>query len=241
MRQLLRTNIIQCMDNKFVIPGAILAGALIIAFAVVYGGDIKEKMGTRTPSTQGEGGGSATVSGVDVPVSASDHIRGSSNAQITIVEYSDLECPFCKRFHPTMKQVLAEYGDKVRWVYKHFPLDQIHSKADKEAEAAECAGEQKGNDAFWAYIDKVFEVTPSNNGLDPALLPVVAQDLGLDRGKFEACLASGKYAGLVEAQFQEGMRLGVNGTPGSFVNGEPVRGAIPFEALKGIIDAQLAK
>jgi protein-disulfide isomerase len=140
-----------------------------------------------------------------------------------------------------MKQVLEEYGDKVRWVYKHFPLDQLHPRADKEAEAAECAGEQGGNDAFWAYVDRLFEITPSNNRLDLALLPGVAQDLGLDKGKFELCLSSGKYAELVEAQFQEGARLGVDGTPGSFVNGERVRGAIPFEALKGIIDAQLTK
>lgn len=219
------------------IPGAILAGALIIAVAVIYGGDIKEKMQGGTKGT----GVVPTGSNITVPVDSSDHIRGNANAQITIVEYSDLECPFCKRFHETLKQVLAAYGDKVRWVYKHFPLDQLHSKADKEAEAAECAGELGGNDAFWAYIDKVFEITPSNNGLDPALLSSIAQDLGLDRGKFDACLSSGKYADRVEAQFQEGTRLGVDGTPGSFVNGESVRGAIPFEALKKIIDTQLAK
>lgn len=221
------------MDNKFAIPGAILAGALIIAGAVIYGGDIKNKIQSKDAPD--------TAPTIDVPIGSSDHIRGNVNAQVTIVEYSDLECPFCKRFHETMKQALAEYGDTVRWVYKHFPLDQIHPKADKEAEATECAREQGGNDAFWAYVDRVFEVTPSNNGLDPALLPAIAQDLGLDKRKFESCLASGKYAELVEAQFQEGMRLGVNGTPGSFVNGEPVRGAIPFEALKGIIDAQLEK
>ncbi len=230
------------MDNKFAIPGAILVGALIIALAVVYGGDIRTKLQSKdAPNTQKRVEDTTTAPTVEVPISGSDHIRGNINAEVTIVEYSDLECPFCKRFHETMKQALAEYGDKVRWVYKHFPLDQLHPKADKEAEAAECAGELGGNDAFWAYIDKIFEVTPSNNGLDPALLPAIAQDLGLDRGKFESCLSSGKYAELVEAQFQEGMRLGVDGTPGSFVNGERVRGAVPFEALKGIIDAQLAK
>lgn len=230
------------MDNKFAVPGAILLGALIIAGALVYGGDIKDKLQPKdAQDAQRRAEGTTTAPSVEVPIGDSDHIRGEVNAPITIVEYSDLECPFCKRFHETMKQVLTEYGAKVRWVYKHFPLDQIHPKADKEAEAAECAGEQGGNDAFWAYVDKVFEVTPSNNGLDPALLPGLAQDLGLDRGKFESCLSSGKYAELVEAQFQEGTRLGVDGTPGSFVNGEPVRGAIPFESLKSIIDAQLAK
>ncbi|MDO8474356.1 MAG: DsbA family protein [bacterium] len=230
------------MDNKFAIPGAILAGALIIAGAVVYGDDIRERMQPgNTPSVREQRGDTLVVPTLDVAVAASDHIRGNVNAQITIVEYSDLECTFCKRFHETMNQVLAVYGDKVRWVYRHFPLDQIHTKADKEAEAAECAGELGGNDAFWAYIDKIFEITPSNNGLDLALLPQIAQDMGLDKGKFESCLSSGKYAELVEAQFQEGMRLGVNGTPGSFINGQPVRGAVPFEALKGMIDDQLAK
>ncbi|MBI2124138.1 MAG: DsbA family protein, partial [Candidatus Wildermuthbacteria bacterium] len=167
------------------------------------------------------------------------HVQGKGD--ITFVEFSDLECPFCKQFHGTMQQAMAAYGDKVRWVYKHFPLDQIHPKARKEAEAAECAGELGGNDAFWAYVDRIFEITPSNNGLDPALLLVIAQDLGLDRTRFESCLASGKYAELVEAHFQEGARLGVNGTPGSFVNGQPVRGAVPFETLQLIIDAQLAR
>lgn len=238
MQQPLHTSIIHSMDNKFVIPGAILAGAFIIAGALVYGGDIKEKLLSRnTPGAES----TTDVPAVEVPISDSDHIRGNINAQITIVEYSDLECPFCKTFHATMKQVFAEYGDKVRWVYKHFPIDSRHPKADKEAEAAECAAKQGGNDAFWAYVDRIFEITPSNNGLDPALLPAIAKDLGLDKGKFESCLSSGKYAELVEAQFQEGMRLGVNGTPGSFVNGEPVRGAIPFEALKEIIDQKLAK
>ena len=232
-------SIIKHMDNKLIIPGTILAGALIIAVAVIYGGDIKERLQLGAPTIQERTQDTNTAPIVDVPVSSSDHIRGNVNAQITIVEYSDLECPFCKVFHGTMKQAMAAYGDKVRWVYKHFPLDQLHPKADKEAEAAECAGELGGNDAFWAYIDKVFEATPSNNGLDLALLPAIAQDLGLDRTRFESCLSSGKYAELVEAQSQEGMRLGVDGTPGSFVNGERVRGAIPFEALKRMIDSQL--
>lgn len=170
-----------------------------------------------------------------------DYIRGNPDAPITIVEFSDLECPFCKRFHPTVQQALAEYGDQVKWVYRHFPLDAIHSKADTEAEAAECAGELGGSEKFWAYIDRVYEITPSNNGLDLNLLPQIAKDLGLDQKAFESCLASGKYAEKVESQYQEGIRFGVNGTPGSFVNAVPVRGALPYENLKAIIDAELQK
>lgn len=106
------------------------------------------------------------------PVTEKDHIAGNPNAELLIVEYSDPECPFCKRFHETMMQVMNEYGktDKVAWVYRHFPLDSIHSKARKEAEAIECAGELGGNDKFWEYLNKLEEITPANNQLDPALL-----------------------------------------------------------------------
>lgn len=106
------------------------------------------------------------------PVSPDEHIFGNPNASIFIIEYSDLECPFCKRFHETMKQAMEKYGKngQVAWVYRHFPLDAIHSKARKEAEATECAAEQGGNEMFWKYTNKLMEITPSNNQLDPKLL-----------------------------------------------------------------------
>ncbi len=106
------------------------------------------------------------------PVTEKDHIYGNPAADLLLVEYSDLECPFCKRFHETMTQVMKEYGDtgKVAWVYRHFPLDSIHSKARHEAEATECAGELGGKDKFFEYLNKLMEITPSNNQLDPNLL-----------------------------------------------------------------------
>lgn len=106
------------------------------------------------------------------PVTEKDHVYGNPQAELLIIEYSDPECPFCKRFHETMTQVMKEYGDagKVAWVYRHFPLDSIHSKARHEAEAIECAGELGGNEKFWAYLNKLMEITPSNNQLDPSLL-----------------------------------------------------------------------
>lgn len=90
-------------------------------------------------------------------ITEKDHIRGNPNAQITIVEFSDFQCPFCRRFHPTVQQALAEYGDQIRWVYKHFPLDQLHPQARPAAEASECIAEQKGNDGFWQFADEVFK------------------------------------------------------------------------------------
>lgn len=173
-----------------------------------------------------------------------DHIRGSQNAKVTLIEYSDLECPFCKKFHPTMQQLLSEYPNDVRWVYRHFPLDAIHSKARKEAEATECAGELGGNDKFWVYMDRLFEVTPSNNGLDPAELPKIAETVGLNRTQFESCLNSGKYAKHIQDDLDDAQAAGGQGTPYTVVlaaSGEkfPLSGAQPYSAVKQLVEQAL--
>jgi len=185
-------------------------------------------------------------------VISKDHIVGNPDAPVKIVEYSDFECPFCKRFHKTMKRVSAEYGKEGQfaWIYRHFPIDEIHSKARKEAQAAECANELGGNDAFWKYTDKLYEITPSNNRLDLAILPKLAEDIGLDRTKFETCLEGdergGKYADHIEADAQNARASGGRGTPFSVVitaNGLtfPINGAQPYGAIKSIIDLALKK
>ncbi len=194
------------------------------------------------------------------PVSDSDHIRGDKSARIALIEYSDLECPFCKQFHKTAQKVVDEYDGQVMWVYRHFPLDNLHPKADKEAEAAECAGEigsqvlggfvpgmQAGveSDAFWTMTDKIFEVTPSNNGLNPDDLPKLAKEIGVDQGKFQECLDGGKFAQHVEDDYQSGIRAGVTGTPGNILldtkTGKTriIPGAVPFEQVKLAIDGML--
>ncbi len=184
------------------------------------------------------------------PVNGEDHILGSLDAPVKLIEFSDFECPFCKRFHRVMKRLMDEYvkTGKVAWIYRHFPLDSIHSKARKEAQATECANELGGNEAFWSFTDTLFEVTPSNNRLDLAVLPRIAQDIGLDRAKFEACLAGdsrgGKYAAHIEADNQDAIASGGTGTPYSLViapNGKtfPINGAQPYRAVKSVIDLAL--
>ena len=184
------------------------------------------------------------------PVDSEDHILGDPAAPVKLVEFSDFECPFCKRFHRTLKRIMDEYGKngRVAWIFRHFPIDSIHSKARKEAQAAECAGELGGNDAFWGFADRLFEVTPSNNRLDLALLPRIAQEIGLDRAKFEACLGGdargGKYAGHIETEYQNAAALGANGTPYTVViapNGKtfPINGAQPYAAVRAIIELAL--
>ena len=181
------------------------------------------------------------------PVSATDHIRGNKDARIALIEYSDLECPFCKRFHPTAQQVVDTYKDQVVWVYRHFPLDQLHSKARKEAEATECATKLAGNEGFWKLTDKILEVTPSNNGLDLTTLPDLATGVGIDKIAFKTCLDSGEMATKVDAQYQSGVSSGVSGTPGNFLldtkTGKAVElaGAVPFDNIKQAIDLILGQ
>lgn len=173
---------------------------------------------------------------VTVSVDDSDHIRGNKNAPVTIVEYSDYECPYCSRFHPTMEKVMEDYGDQVRWVYKHFPLDSLHPEARPAALASECANELGGNDAFWSFTDAMFK---NQANLGDELYKQTASDLGLDSAKFEECYSSKKYANRVQEDQQEGQSLGVQGTPASFVNGIMVSGAVPYESLKQTIDSEL--
>ncbi len=179
-------------------------------------------------------------------ISKDDHIRGNPDAPVKIVEYSDPECPFCKRFHDTMKQVMDEYGKdgKVAWVYRNFPLDQLHSKARNESVAIECAGDLGGNDKFWAYADRLYEVTPSNDGLDPMELHNIAQYIGLDMTKFNTCLTSDKFTKHIEDDVQNATATGGNGTPWSIVvaaNGKkyPLSGAQPYASVKQLIDLAL--
>lgn len=169
-----------------------------------------------------------------------DWVRGNENAKVSVVEFSDTECPFCKRFHPTMQRLIEEYPDDVNWVYRHFPLDSLHKKARREAEATECAGEQG---KFWEYLDRLFEITPSNDGLQDTQLPQIAEDVGLNVKKFETCLESGKYASKVAEDLADAQAAGGNGTPYSVVvvgnEKIPVSGAVPYEQLKTIIDSVL--
>lgn len=230
------------MKSNLTIPGAIILAGAIVALAIIFVGGGFENSQLRASPAQPQPSNGPRVN----PVTKEDHLLGNPNAPITIVEYSDLECPFCKRFHATMKQVIKEYGEsgQVAWVYRHFPLDSIHPKARKEAEASECAAELGGHVKFWEYVDRLFEVTPSNNRLDPLLLPQIAEEIGLDRSAFQTCLESGKYADEIERDLQDALNAGARGTPFSVIItkeglARPISGALPFETMKGLIEEAL--
>jgi protein-disulfide isomerase len=206
------------------IPTAIVVAGAIIAIAVIW---------NKTPSAPRP----IVKSNTDnleqqlKPVTAADHILGNPNAKIKIVEYSDASCPFCKVFHNTMKQVMTTYGagGNVAWVYRHYTLDKpdasgriLHPNAGHEAQAMECAAELGGNDSFWKYANRLYEITPSvtgnsPKGLDQKQLPEIAKFAGLDVEDFNNCLATGKFKEKVEKDFTDGVNIGVQGTPSSII------------------------
>ena len=230
--------------NNLAVPIAIVIAGALIAGAVYW--SARGDSVAVAPQPQAGTENTAGLENMN-PIEDSDHIRGNPNAPVKIVEYVDMECPFCKRFHSTMQQVMDEYGKngKVAWVYRHFPLDSIHSQARTEAVASECANELGGSDAFWKYADRFFELTPSNNQTNIiTVLPQIAREIGLDETKFNSCLASKKYDKHIQDDLDNATATGGNGTPWSIVvtaSGKkyPLSGAQPYEAVKQLIELAL--
>ncbi len=161
-------------------------------------------------------------------------VRGNANAPVTIVEFSDFQCPFCRSVQTTLRNVLAKYKGRAKLAYRDFPLREIHPQAQTAAEAARCAGDQG---KFWEFHDALFA---DQSKLKEADLGAHAHALGLDEKSFQACLASGKYKPKVDADIQEAIKAGVGGTPAFFINGVFLNGAQPQAEFDKIIDNQLA-
>jgi protein-disulfide isomerase len=184
----------------------------------------------------GNDGPSNVPSVVDVSED-DDVVLGDVDAPVTIIEFSDYECPFCGRFVlNTLPQLKEEYIDtgKVKLIYRDFPLS-FHQDAQKAAEATEVARELGGDEAYWQMHDKIFETAQ----MTVADLKGYARDFGLDGTAFDSLLDSGKYADEVQNDFQDGQKAGVSGTPTFFVNGRMLVGAQPFEAFQQIIEEEL--
>ena len=161
-------------------------------------------------------------------------IRGSANAPVTIIEFSDFHCPYCKKVQPTLSRILSEYGDRVRLAYRDFPLDQLHPSARKAAEAARCANDQG---KFWEFHDKLY-----GGGTDasPETLTRLAREIDMDVVAFQQCLSTGKHRSDIDRDIQEATSFGVTGTPGFFINGRLISGAQPYEGFAQVINEELA-
>ena len=224
------------MNRNYALPITIVVAGVLIAGAVFWSG----KNSTATPS------GTENPQNVRAYTPGVDHILGNPDAPVKVVEYYDLECQHCKLFNTTMHQVMDYYGagGQVAWISRPFPLASIHSKAPKEAEAAECAAEQGGDTAYYAYVDKIFEVTPSNNGLDLAQLPVIAGQVGLNVDTFNTCLNSGKFTKKITESYNEAIKAGGQGTPYTLImvgqDSVALNGAQPYSSMRAAIDAILS-
>jgi protein-disulfide isomerase len=227
------------------IPIAIVIAAALIAGAIIYTGQ-QSSSGTQVSGAR-EAVNQETPEITLAPVTEDDYILGNPNAPIVIVEYSDYDCPFCKNFHETMNRIMSEYGPsgKVAWVYRHFPLTQLHPNAIKIAEAAECVGSIGGNEAFWTFSDLIFIERGINDPTDMSRLPEFAERAGVSRAAYTQCVESGRFTEKVQASIDEGLAAGARGTPYSIIiAGDEqgvINGALPYERVKSQIDTLLAQ
>ena len=237
----------QKQPNQYLIPVAILMAGVFVAAALFYTNANSAPVantGANQPAVAQQQPQPAGSTDAVRPVTGEDHIKGNPNAPIKIVEYSDFECPFCKRLHDTMNVVMDKYGESgdVAWVYRQFPLEQLHPvKAMAEAVASECAAELGGNDAFWQFADRFMELTPSNNRTDiETVIPQIIGEIGLDQAAFQTCFTSGKYDQHIQDDIDNAVATGGRGTPWSILIGPdgttyPINGAQPLAAIEQLI------
>ncbi|MDQ5930933.1 MAG: hypothetical protein QG674_97 [Patescibacteria group bacterium] len=218
-------------------PAAILTAGVLIALALILSGrttteDKESQVKNQVPVP--------TAPAKEISLSLNDYTRGDAKtADVVIVEYSDSDCPYCERFHNTMKEVISLPDVKVAWVYRHFPLN-IHPNAQNEAIALECAGSLGGNEVFWKYLDQVISITVSPEQ-SKNVLTNTATSLGINKNDFERCIANPEIKNKVEKQSTEAESIGARGTPYSVAIGKngkqlAIPGAYPIEEVKKIID-----
>ena len=227
--------------HKILIGAAVVQVLLLIfiSFQISNLGSVNAVDNGALPAA-GQGAPSAPVVNME-QLADDDAVLGDEDAPVTIIEFSDYQCPFCKRFHTdTFPQLNEEYikTGKVKFIYRDFPLG-FHQNAQKAAEAAECAGEQG---KYYEMHEKLFTMgNGDGSGLNPVDLKKCAQELKLDTGKFNTCLDSSAMRQEVAKDLADGQRAGVQGTPGFFVNGQEISGAQPFGAFQAVIEAELSR
>jgi protein-disulfide isomerase len=232
-------------------PAVVVLLLVIMAFLL---GTLYQKVqllektgGTKTVDTVGNQPSNntpppAVQAGEVEPVTDADQVRGDRNARIALIEYSDLECPYCQSFHPTAQQAVDEYDGQLMWVYRHYPLD-FHPTAMPRAIASECIAKIGGKELFWDFIDKIFESSNLSAQVD---LIELARSMGVNVGQFESCIADPAIAEIIQEDLALGTQAGVSGTPGNILldtqTGETrlIPGAVPYSQLKSSIDELLA-
>lgn len=244
--------------NALGIPIAIVIAAALIAGAIYFNGarslstvDVQKGVNDATQNNQ------ITPDIEIAPITAEDHILGNPNAPIMIVEYSDYDCPFCRIFHDTMTKIMNDFGKdgKVAWVFRHFPIAQLHPSAPKISEAAYCVAELGGNDAFWKFSNALndsrkIELAPDGNikSVEPTDMLRISEFAvagGVDKNTFETCYNSGKYTTKVQEDIAAGVKAGAKGTPYSIImvgdQQAVINGAQPYEVVKQMVTSVIAQ
>jgi len=224
-------------ESSAAIPLAIVIGFAMIAVAIFFtsGSDAPAPM-AEAPTQAG------TAASTIRPVTEDDYILGNPNAPIVMIEYSDYDCPFCKQFHVTMHQILDEYGvtGRLAWVYRQFPLVDLHPNATSLSEAALCVGDIGGNTAFWTFSDIIFESRQDTEFTNITRLPDFAVAAGVDKALLNDCVASDRMLDDLKADMADGLAAGAQGTPYTVIkvgNQQAViNGAQPYDVVKGIVE-----
>ncbi|MFW6210120.1 MAG: DsbA family protein [Patescibacteria group bacterium] len=228
-------------DTSPAVPIAIIAGFAMIAIAIFF--TSRTGPAPTTPPTQSD----APTADAPRAIDDSDYIRGYPNAPIVLIEYSDYECPFCKQFHNTMKQIMDEYGvtGRLAWVYRQFPVPQLHPNSPKISEAALCVGDIGGNDAFWEFSDRIYEERDIDEPTNVTKLPEYAEAAGVSQTDYIECMDSGRMEQAVTDSMEDGFTAGVRGTPYTILmvgNQQAViSGAQPYDTVKGIVENLIAQ
>ncbi len=224
-----------CTIGFFILLGILLKGGVAVGGSTTTNPTAYAPTPTPSPSPSPDQPAVGDVKAV----AADDHVTGAKNADVTLIEYSDFQCPYCQRFHPTMEQLMSDpaYKGKLRWVYRNFPLS-FHPNAMPAANAAECASEQG---KFWEYAHDLFA---NQDQESDAYYGQLADKLGLKRSQFDSCYQAHKYQAKITADQASGTAAGINGTPGTIIIGKNgskqlVPGAVPYEQLKAMVDSAL--
>jgi protein-disulfide isomerase len=191
-------------------PTAVIIGSIIIAVAVFFsnGGSLKKEL---TPEELHEKQVSAMLE-----IQKDDYVRGNKEAEIIVYEYSDIDCPYCREFHKTMKEAIVQ-NDNVAWVYRHFPLDSLHPLARQKAEAVECIGSIGGEDAFWGSLDTMFEDESFHNVFDIEKISALAETFGVSKDDLQQCISDNTFSEKIMAQQGQATDAGAQGTPYSII------------------------
>lgn len=229
---------IQEQSSSPAIPIAIIIGFAMIALAIFF---TNKNQPAQQPVTTNNQPAVAQATSGPRPVDGTDYIRGNPNAPILLIEYSDYDCPFCKQFHSTMKQIMDEFGvtGRVAWVYRQFPIEQLHPNSPRISEAALCVGDIGGSAAFWQFSDLIFEQREPDAPTNIIRLPDYAEKVGVDKEAYNACMSEGRMQQAVLDSVKDGFDAGIRGTPYTFVvagNQQAViNGARSHDTVRGVI------